>query len=134
MIPGTPQVRVLRVAPLQLPHHVRLGRDEELGRLRVRPDVLDHRLGAADEVRVLEDVLRALRVRDRLRLRVLLLHASAGRATLKISWTMHDPSHRIISRPVTSWRYAAEVLVRHEQDFVARRHLVPHHVLGVART
>jgi hypothetical protein len=25
--------------------------------------------------------------------------------TLKISWTMHEPFHRIIFRPVTSWRY-----------------------------
>src|SRR5260370_40849773 len=41
---------------LQLPKHVRLGRYQEILGVRKAADVRDHRLGAADEIRMLADV------------------------------------------------------------------------------
>src|SRR5262249_21830212 len=57
-------VAVLRRLGFELPHHVRLGGDEDVLRPGQRSDVAQHRLGAADEVAVLADVRRALRVGD----------------------------------------------------------------------
>ena len=119
-----------RVPALQLPHHVGFGRDQELRRLLVPRDVLNHRLRAAGEVREVEDVLRALRVRDRHRLRVLLLLLDEVRhAEDLVNHARPVPQDHVAAGDLL--HVAAEVLVRHEQDFVARRHLVPHHVLRV---
>ena len=57
---------------------------------------------------------------------------SASRSpTLKISWTMHAPSHRIILRPGHFLQILAQVAIRHEQDLVFRRHAADD-LLGVA--
>ena len=65
---GDGVIAVPRHGVLQLPEHVRLGGDEEVARVVEPGDVPDHRLGAADEVALLADVRRALRVRHGQRL------------------------------------------------------------------
>ena len=53
---------------LQLPHHVRFGRDQEIGRSH-KCRVLYHRLGAANEVGMFQDIRGAFRMGDRLAIR-----------------------------------------------------------------
>ena len=65
---GDPRHRVVAVpreAALELPKHVGLGGHDEVARLREAGDVLNHALGAADEVAVLADVLRCVGVQVR---------------------------------------------------------------------
>src|SRR3712207_1823056 len=56
--------------------------------------------------------------------------AASRSPTLKISWTMHEPFHRIIFRP-DLLQVLAQVAVGHEQDFILRRHPADD-LLGVA--
>lgn len=60
------EIRVLGEPRLQLPHHVRFRGDEERRRCFDLADVLNHRLGAADVICVIQNGLWAFRVCDRL--------------------------------------------------------------------
>src|SRR6266480_4857465 len=56
---GYRMVAMLWKLVLQLPHHVGLGCDQQVGRLSKAENVLNHRLGAADKVAMLADIGRA---------------------------------------------------------------------------
>ena len=108
---------------MQRVNHVRFGRDEERLRLDERRDVFAHRLGAADEVRMFENVHRTFRVSDDATAGIVPFGSQhVGDAEDLVNHARTGPQNHLAAGDLR--QIPAEMLIGHKQNFLVGRNAV----------